>query len=238
MTQHLLQLSHVAKSFTLHNQNGVTLNVLDDVNLCVDAGECIVLDGPSGMGKSTLLKLIYANYRATRGSILLNPQNLPPIELTQATARELIQIRKSTIGYVSQFLRVIPRVSALDVVAEPLIEEANNDPEVIRDARAQAALWLTRLRIPERLWDLPPATFSGGEQQRINIARSMIKPRALLLLDEPTASLDPVNTQTVIEMIQESVALGTAAIGIFHDQQVGNSVATRRINLGSFRKAS
>ncbi len=238
MTQHLLQLSHVAKSFTLHNQNGVTLNVLDDVNLCVDAGECVVLDGPSGMGKSTLLKLIYANYRATRGNILLNAHNQSPIDLTEATARELIQIRKSTIGYVSQFLRVIPRVSALDVVAEPLIEEANNDPEVIRNARAQAALWLTRLRIPERLWDLPPATFSGGEQQRINIARSMIKPRALLLLDEPTASLDPVNTQTVIEMIQESVAQGTAAIGIFHDQQVGNSVATRHINLSSFRKAS
>ena len=238
MTQHLLQISQVAKSFTLHNQNGVTLNVLDDVNLCVDAGECVVLNGPSGMGKSTLLKLIYANYRATRGSILLKPHNQSPVDLTQATARELIHLRKSTIGYVSQFLRVIPRVSALDVVAEPLMEDANNDPDIIREARTKAAHWLTRLRIPERLWELPPATFSGGEQQRINIARSMIKPRALLLLDEPTASLDPVNTQTVIEMIQDSVAQGTAAIGIFHDQQIGNSVATRHINLGSFRKAS
>ena len=237
MTTHLLQLSQVAKTFTLHNQNGVILNVLEDVNLYLDAGECLVLDGPSGMGKSTLLKLIYANYRATRGNIVLNCDNQPPIDLTQASARELIQLRKSTIGYVSQFLRVIPRVSALDVVAEPLIEDANNEPAVIQNAREQAASWLTRLRIPERLWSLPPATFSGGEQQRINIARSMIKPRALLLLDEPTASLDPVNTQTVIEMIQESVAQGTAAIGIFHDQLVGNRVATRRINLASFRKA-
>jgi len=236
MTQHLLELSQVAKSFTLHNQNGVTLNVLEDVNMSVDAGECVVLDGPSGMGKSTLLKLIYANYRATRGKILLNRSEQSQIDLTQATARELIQIRQSTIGYVSQFLRVIPRVSALDVVAEPLVEDASNDPEIIKDAREKAAQWLTRLRIPERLWSLPPATFSGGEQQRINIARSMIKPRALLLLDEPTASLDPVNTQTVIEMIQESVAAGTAAIGIFHDQQVGNSVASRRISLDSFRK--
>jgi alpha-D-ribose 1-methylphosphonate 5-triphosphate synthase subunit PhnL len=190
------------------------------------------------MGKSTLLKLIYANYRATRGNIVLNRDNYPPIDLTQATARELIALRKSTIGYVSQFLRVIPRVSALDVVAEPLIEDANNDAEIIRDARAQAARLLTRLRIPERLWSLPPATFSGGEQQRINIARSMIKPRALLLLDEPTASLDPVNTETVVEMIQESVAQGTTAIGIFHDQQVGNRVATRRINLATFRNAA
>jgi alpha-D-ribose 1-methylphosphonate 5-triphosphate synthase subunit PhnL len=237
MTQHLLQLSQVAKTFILHNQNGVMLNVLEDVNFCLDAGECLVLDGPSGMGKSTLLKLIYANYRATFGNIVLNRDNYPPIDLTQATARELIQLRQSTIGYVSQFLRVIPRVSALDVVAEPLIEDAYNDPAMISRAREQAANWLTRLRIPERLWSLPPATFSGGEQQRINIARSMIKPRALLLLDEPTASLDPVNTQTVIEMIQESVAQGTAAIGIFHDQQVGNRVATRRINLASFRKA-
>jgi alpha-D-ribose 1-methylphosphonate 5-triphosphate synthase subunit PhnL len=238
MTQHLLQLCQVAKTFTLHNQNGVILNVLENVNMSVDAGECLVLDGPSGMGKSTLLKLIYANYRATRGHILLNRDSQSPIDLTQATARELIELRKSTIGYVSQFLRVIPRVSALDIVAEPLIEDANNEPALINRAREQAAGWLTRLRIPERLWDLPPATFSGGEQQRINIARSMIKPRALLLLDEPTASLDPVNTQTVIEMIQESVAQGTAAIGIFHDQQVGNRVATRRINLASFRNAS
>jgi alpha-D-ribose 1-methylphosphonate 5-triphosphate synthase subunit PhnL len=238
MTKHLLQLNRVTKTFTLHNQKGVTLNVLEDVNFYVDAGECLVLDGPSGMGKSTLLKLIYANYRATSGNIILSSANASPLDLTQASARELIQLRKSTIGYVSQFLRVIPRVSALDVVAEPLIEDAKNTPTIIKDAREQAASWLTRLRIPERLWGLPPATFSGGEQQRINIARSMIKPRALLLLDEPTASLDPVNTQTVIEIIQETVAKGTAAIGIFHDQQVGNLVATRRINLASFRKAS
>jgi alpha-D-ribose 1-methylphosphonate 5-triphosphate synthase subunit PhnL len=188
------------------------------------------------MGKSTLLKLIYANYRATRGNIILNRHACPPIDLTQAKARELIQLRKSAIGYVSQFLRVIPRVSALDVVAEPLTEDTDNTAAVIKNARDQAAQWLTRLRIPERLWDLPPATFSGGEQQRINIARSMIKPRVLLLLDEPTASLDPDNTQTVIEMIQETVAAGTAAIGIFHDQKVGNSVATRHISLDSFRK--
>jgi len=238
MTQHLLQLSHISKSFTLHNQNGVTLDVLDDVNLCVDAGECVVLDGPSGMGKSTLLKLIYANYRASAGNIVLKRQNHPPIDLTLASARDLIEIRKSTIGYVSQFLRVIPRVSALDIVAEPLLTEGISEPKATELAREEAAKWLTRLRIPERLWDLPPATFSGGEQQRINIARSLIKPRELLLLDEPTASLDPVNTGTVIEMIQEAVRSGTAAIGIFHDAEVGKSVATRYINLNDFRKAS
>ena len=236
MTQPLLELCGIGKNFVLHNQNGVVLNILDEVNFLVNSGECVVLDGPSGTGKSTLLKLIYANYRATRGQIYFNSPGQEPIDLTQASARELLMLRHNSIGYVSQFLRVIPRVSALDIVAEPLIEVSHNTPEAINSARNTAAQWLTRLRIPERLWNLPPATFSGGEQQRINIARSMIKPRALLLLDEPTASLDPANTQTVIEIIQEAVKMGSAAIGIFHDKHVGDSVATRRINIKAFRK--
>ncbi len=236
MTQPILELCNISKNFVLHNQNGVVLNILDQVNFSVNPGECVVLDGPSGTGKSTLLKLIYANYRATRGQIHFNRPGHEPIDLTQASAREMLMLRHTSIGYVSQFLRVIPRVSALDIVAEPLIEVVHNTPEALEIARNTAAQWLTRLRIPERLWSLPPATFSGGEQQRINIARSMIKPRALLLLDEPTASLDPANTQTVIEIIHEAVSMGSAAIGIFHDQHVGDSVATRRININSFRK--
>lgn len=237
MTRSLLEITQIEKKFTLHNQNGITLNVLENVGFSVNAYECVVLDGPSGMGKSTLLKLIYSNYRATNGSIYLNLPNQGSIDLTQASARKIIELRKSSIGYVSQFLRVIPRVSAIDVVAEPLLEGTEINAETRQQARNKAGQWLTRLRIPERLWDLPPATFSGGEQQRINIARSLIKPRALLLLDEPTASLDPVNTETVIVMIKEAIAAGAAAVGIFHDQHVGQSVATRRINLGSFRNA-
>jgi alpha-D-ribose 1-methylphosphonate 5-triphosphate synthase subunit PhnL len=143
-------------------------------------------------------------------------------------------LRKESIGYVSQFLRVIPRVSALDVVAEALLDDGDS-PEMLLVARAEAGRWLTRLRIPERLWHLPPATFSGGEQQRINIARSMIKPRPLLLLDEPTASLDVENAQTVIELIREANARGAAIVGIFHDAHVGDAVATRRINVADFR---
>mgnify|MGYP002139381235 CR=1 FL=1 len=148
-----------------------------------------------------------------------------------------MQLRRDTVGYVSQFLRVIPRVSALDVVAEPLAEDAGDDPAGIEAARQEARRWLTRLRIPERLWALPPATFSGGEQQRINIARSLIRPRPLLLLDEPTASLDPVNTRTVIELIHEAVARGAAVLGIFHDPEVGAEVATRRIDMSRYRSA-
>jgi alpha-D-ribose 1-methylphosphonate 5-triphosphate synthase subunit PhnL len=238
MNPPILQLQGVSKRFTLHHQNGVELPVLDRVDMSVAAGECVVLAGPSGMGKSTLLKLIYANYRASAGRIMVQPDGATALEVTGASARELVQMRRDTIGYVSQFLRVIPRVSAIDVVAEPLAEDAGEDPGKLAQAREQARHWLARLRIPDNLWHLPPATFSGGEQQRINIARNMIKPRPLLLLDEPTASLDPANTQTVIELIQEAVERGAALVGIFHDARVGEAVATRRVNVADFRSAA
>ena len=233
----MLQMKQVSKRFTLHHQNGAVLQVLNQVDLSVGPGECVVLDGPSGMGKSTLLKLIYANYRATSGQIEVRQANGRVLDLTQASPRELVRMRRDTVGYVSQFLRVIPRVSALDVVAEPLIEDAADQTEAIEAARAQARVWLTRLRIPERLWHLPPATFSGGEQQRINIARNMIKPRPILLLDEPTASLDAANTQTVVDLIREAVDRGAALVGIFHDAHVGAAVATRRVDVTQFRSA-
>jgi alpha-D-ribose 1-methylphosphonate 5-triphosphate synthase subunit PhnL len=233
----MLQMKQVSKRFTLHHQHGAQLQVLHQVDLSVAAGECVVLDGPSGMGKSTLLKLIYANYRATSGQIELTQADGTVLELTQASPRELVRMRRDTVGYVSQFLRVIPRVSALDVVAESLMDDTTDQAQAIEAAREQARVWLTRLRIPERLWPLPPATFSGGEQQRVNIARNMIKPRPVLLLDEPTASLDAANTQTVIELIQEAVARGTAVVGIFHDAHVGQAVATRRVDVAQFRKS-
>jgi alpha-D-ribose 1-methylphosphonate 5-triphosphate synthase subunit PhnL len=234
----MLQMKQVSKRFTLHHQNGAELQVLNQVDISLSAGECVVLDGPSGMGKSTLLKLMYANYRATSGQIEVQQADGSLLELTQASPRELVRMRRDTMGYVSQFLRVIPRVSALDVVAEPLIEDGAEQAPAIEAAREQARMWLTRLRIPEGLWHLPPATFSGGEQQRINIARNMIKPRPILLLDEPTASLDAANTQPVIDLIQEAVARGAALVGIFHDAHVGAAVATRRLDVAQFRSAT
>lgn len=234
-TPPVLSLRGVVKHFTLHHQHGTVLPVFDQVELDLRAGECVVLDGPSGMGKSTLLKLVYANYRATKGEIWVQAADGTRVDVAQATPRELIALRRHTIGYVSQFLRVIPRVSALDVVAEPLVEDAAGDTAALERARAQAGEWLQRLRIPERLWSLPPATFSGGEQQRVNIARSLIKPRHLLLLDEPTASLDAANTQTVIELIREARARGAALLGIFHDRAVADAVATRRVPVATFR---
>ena len=233
----MLQLKKVTKKFTLHHQHGAQLNVLNAVDMTVSKGECVVLDGPSGMGKSTLLKLIYANYRASSGEIEVLQADGSTLELTKADPRELVRMRRYTVGYVSQFLRVIPRVSALDVVAEPLIEDVAHDIAAIEEAREIARALLTRLRIPESLWELPPATFSGGEQQRINIARNMIKPRPILLLDEPTASLDAANTQTVIDLIQEALARGAALVGIFHDANVGHAVATRHVDITQFRNA-
>ena len=233
----MLQLKRVTKQFTLHHQHGVQLNVLNNVDMSVSSGECVVLDGPSGMGKSTLLKLIYANYRASSGEIEVRQADGSTLELTKADPRELVRMRRHTVGYVSQFLRVIPRVSALDVVAEPLIEDVAHDIAAVEKAREIARALLTRLRIPESLWELPPATFSGGEQQRINIARNIIKPQPILLLDEPTASLDAANTQTVIDLIHEALARGAALVGIFHDAHVGKAVATRHIDVTQFRSA-
>ncbi len=229
-TQPMLQMNKLSKQFLLHLQNSTALTVLQNFNLTLSPGECVRLSGPSGMGKSTILKLAYGNYRASAGEILVRDTDGQYIDMTQASARAVLHLRAHSMGYVSQFLRVIPRVAAIDIVAEPLLE--NGLDLVSREqAREQAAHWLTRLRIPEALWQLPPATFSGGEQQRINLARSFIKPRPLLLLDEPTASLDPVNTQTVIEMIVQARAQGVAILGIFHDDTVAQQVVSRTVSM-------
>ncbi len=234
----VLSMRGVSKCFTLHHQHGTVLQVFDEVNLDVHAGECVVLDGSSGMGKSTLLKLVYANYRPTAGEILVQTGGGAAINVSDASDRALLALRRDTIGYVSQFLRVIPRVSALDVVAEPLTDAGAGDAWLLEAAREEARQWLARLRISERLWSLPPATFSGGEQQRINIARSLIRPKPLLLLDEPTASLDAANIRTVIELITEARSGGAAVLGIFHDAAVADAVATRRVPVASFRRAA
>ncbi|MCM0036596.1 MAG: phosphonate C-P lyase system protein PhnL [Burkholderiaceae bacterium] len=229
-TQPMLQMNKLSKQFLLHLQNSTALTVLQNFNLTLSPGECVRLSGPSGMGKSTILKLAYGNYRASAGEILVRDTDGQYIDMTQASARAVLHLRAHSMGYVSQFLRVIPRVAAIDIVAEPLLE---NGLELMsrEQAREEAAHWLTRLRIPEALWQLPPATFSGGEQQRINLARSFIKPRPLLLLDEPTASLDPVNTQTVIEMIIQAREQGVAILGIFHDDAVAQEVVSRTVSM-------
>lgn len=220
----MLQAMGIGKSFTLHLQHGLCLDVLRDAELVVHAGECLTLSGPSGSGKSTLLKALYGNYLVDRGAILVRHQGTL-IDLARATAEQVLSVRHSTIGYVAQFLRAIPRIATIDLIAEPLLDRGCEQHE----ARLRAAALLERLGIPSRLHSLPPATFSGGEQQRVNLARSFICPWPILLLDEPTASLDAANRDSVIQLIREAKAQGCAVIGIFHDSVVQAAISNRTL---------
>ena len=217
-----LRTEGLTKSFTLHLQGGTHIPVLGNVDLVVNAGECVALWGPSGAGKSTLMRCLYGNYGAGTGRILLRHRG-KDLDLVTADPRAVIEARRETLGYVSQFLRVIPRVATRDIVAEPMI--ARGVPK--DEALARATALLTRLNLPERLHGLPPATFSGGEQQRVNLARGFAPGYPVLLLDEPTASLDAANRAIVISLINEAKANGTAIIGIFHDAEVREAVADR-----------
>jgi alpha-D-ribose 1-methylphosphonate 5-triphosphate synthase subunit PhnL len=212
----------LGKSFCLHLQGSIRIPVLEHVDFSVAPGECVALAGPSGAGKSTLMRCLYGNYGAEEGRIHIRHEG-QEVELTAADARAMREIRRQTLGYVSQFLRVIPRIGALDIVAEPLIARGAA-PDA---ARARAEELLLRLNLPPRLHHLPPATFSGGEQQRVNLARGFAPGYPILLLDEPTASLDAANREVVIALIAEAKAAGTAIIGIFHDMEVRNRVADR-----------
>jgi alpha-D-ribose 1-methylphosphonate 5-triphosphate synthase subunit PhnL len=221
----MIDVRNLGKSFTLHNQGGVTIPVIEGAGFSVAPGECVALTGESGAGKSTVMRILYGNYLAQAGEVRIGG-----LDITKAAPREILKLRRETLGYVSQFLRVVPRVPTLDVVAEPLLalgvaEEA---------ARDRARELLTRLRIPEALWTLSPTTFSGGEQQRVNIARGFVHGYPALLLDEPTASLDKQNRETVLSLIEEARGRGAAIVGIFHDLEARARVATREIDVTGF----
>jgi alpha-D-ribose 1-methylphosphonate 5-triphosphate synthase subunit PhnL len=222
----MIEVRNLGKSFTLHNQGGVAIPVLAGADFTVAPGECVALTGESGAGKSTVMRILYGNYLAAPGSSV----RIGGLEMTRAAPREILKLRRETLGYVSQFLRVVPRVPTVDVVAEPLLAVGCAEDE----ARARAEGLLDRLRIPPALWSLSPTTFSGGEQQRVNIARGFIHPYPAMLLDEPTASLDPTNRETVLSLIEEAKARGAAIVGIFHDVAARNRVADREIDVSRF----
>ena len=230
-----LVVSEVAKSFTMHLRDGIRLPVVSGVSFSVRKGECVVLGGPSGVGKSSILKMLYCNYAVDAGKILIEHQGRL-VDLADAAPRAVLEVRRDTLGYVSQFLRVVPRVPALDVVAEPLLARGIDQLE----AREKASDLLARLNLPRELWQLPPATFSGGEQQRVNIARGFITDHTILLLDEPTASLDAKNRRVVIDLIAAKKTEGVALLGIFHDEEVRDAVADRILDVSAFspRKAA
>ncbi|MFC3125833.1 phosphonate C-P lyase system protein PhnL [Pseudoroseomonas globiformis] len=220
----MISVTGLTKYFRLHLQNGTTIPVLHDVHMEVADGECIALSGPSGAGKSTLMRCLYGNYGICEGSILVHHQG-NDISISDALPRTIEEVRRYTLGYVSQFLRVIPRVSTLDIVAQPMMDQGMDDAA----AYQRASEFLLRLNLPRRLHNLPPATFSGGEQQRVNLARGFAASYPVLLLDEPTASLDPANRDVVLDMIEEARHSGAAIVGIFHDADVRDRVATRFI---------
>lgn len=224
-----LIVSEVAKSFTMHLRGGLVLPVVANVSFAVAAGECVVLGGPSGIGKSSILKMLYGNYAVDQGQILVNHGGRI-VDIASADPRTVLEVRRSTLGYVSQFLRTVPRVSTLDVVAEPLVARGVQADE----ARERASELLSRLNLPRDLWQLPPSTFSGGEQQRVNIARGFITDHAVLLLDEPTASLDAANRAVVVSMIRAKKDAGVALLGIFHDEEVREAVADRILDVMQF----
>lgn len=230
-----LIVSEVSKSFTMHLRGGLVLPVVSNVSFSIASGECVVLGGPSGIGKSSVLKMLYGNYAVDHGQILVNHAGRI-VDIASADPRTVLEVRRGTLGYVSQFLRTVPRVSTLDVVAEPLVARG-----VAADlARERASELLSRLNLPRDLWQLPPSTFSGGEQQRVNIARGFITDHAVLLLDEPTASLDAANRAVVVSMIRAKKEAGVALLGIFHDEEVREAVADRILDVMQFspRKAA
>jgi alpha-D-ribose 1-methylphosphonate 5-triphosphate synthase subunit PhnL len=229
----IIELAGVAKTFTMHLQGGVRLPVVAGVSFAVAPGECLALVGPSGTGKSSILKMIFGNYRCDAGSIRIHHDGAVT-DVAQADPRRLLALRRRTIGYVSQFLRAVPRVPAVDVVAEPLIASGVARPA----ARTSARELLARLNVPERLWNLPPATFSGGEQQRINIARGFLPDCAVLLLDEPTASLDARNSDVVVDLIAEKKRRGTAIVTIVHDEDIRRRIADLTIDVSLFSVAA
>ena len=221
----MIELKDVSKTFTLHNQGSAVIEVINNVSFAVAKGECVALTGASGAGKSTLMRMIYGNYMTQKGEIRIGD-----LDLVQAEPREVIKLRRDVLGYVSQFLRVVPRVPTRDVVAEPLRALGVSAEE----AQARAEALLHKLNIPQRLWSLSPTTFSGGEQQRVNIARGFAHTYPAMLLDEPTASLDAANREVVLSLIEEAKARGVAIIGIFHDEAARERVCDREIDVSRF----
>jgi alpha-D-ribose 1-methylphosphonate 5-triphosphate synthase subunit PhnL len=218
----MICIENLSKSFTLHNQGSAVIPVMAGASLTVQPGECVGLTGQSGAGKSTLMRMVYGNYLTAGGRLMVGDT-----DVATAEPRQIIALRRQTLGYVSQFLRVVPRVPTLDVVAEPLLALGTPSDQ----ARDRAAILLQRLNIPERLWTLSPTTFSGGEQQRVNIARGFAHAYPALLLDEPTASLDATNREVVLALIEEAKARGAAILGIFHDEAARARVCDRLVDV-------
>jgi alpha-D-ribose 1-methylphosphonate 5-triphosphate synthase subunit PhnL len=224
----MLQVRNVHKEFILHVQGNKQITSFRDISFDVSQGQFLAIVGPSGIGKSSLLKCIYRTYRTSHGDIWYQAKDGRKINLAYADDHEIIQLRKQEMGYISQFFHVIPRISTIELITDGLVTRGYGRAAALEKAEK----YLTRVRIPSSLWDMYPSTFSGGEKQRINIIQALITEPRLLLLDEPTASLDPLTKQEVITLIQELKQKGTAMIGIFHDYETIEQLADIQYDLG------
>lgn len=222
----LLEIKSLSKMFDLHNL-GKHIRAVDHVDIQLKPGEFVGITGKSGSGKSTILKCIYGTYRIQQGSIWYYSKKFGPINLAEATDRELLYLRKHEIGYVSQFLNVMPRTTARQLVKQAILE-MGDDPEV---AEKESEKILAHFELDQELWDSYPTTFSGGEKLRLNIARAMVKKPRLLLLDEPTASLDHDSKMKVKLLIEQLMKEGTTMLGIFHDLEFMQNLCDREYNM-------
>ncbi|WP_289142854.1 phosphonate C-P lyase system protein PhnL [uncultured Brevibacillus sp.] len=228
--ENILTIKNIAKSFTLHNVNK-HIKAIDDIDIYVREGEFVGITGKSGSGKSTVLKCIYRTYLPQSGSIWYDSKKYGPIDLAYATERQIIDLRKNEIGYVSQFLHVMPRTTARELVQQAILEMGHGR----ESAEQEAEKMLRHFELDPALWDSYPATFSGGEKLRLNIARAMVKRPRLLLLDEPTASLDNSSKVKVRELMEQLMAEGTTMLGIFHDLEFMKNLCHREYNMQNGR---
>ena len=222
----LLKIENLSKNFYLHSQ-GKRINSCQNISFSVEKGEFIGIVGTSGAGKSTILKCIHRTYLPRQGEILYESNAYGLINLAEASEREILHLRKYEIGYVSQFLNVMPRTTAKEHVMSALIE-MNEDP---KRAETAAEEMLAYFKLPENLWDIYPNTFSGGERLRLNLAHTMVKHPRLMLLDEPTASLDNKTKLLVKDMLIRLKNKEKSMIGIFHDLEFMEGVCDSVFNL-------
>ena len=226
----ILDIDDVSKTFEMHILEDKTVPGLADVSFGVDEGEFVAIVGESGSGKSSLLKCIYRTYEPSTGQIRFRTSE-GTVDLANCPDREVLGVRGDELGYASQFLDEIPRVSAVDVVARPMIEQGVDREQ----ARTQARELLTALDLPEELFDAYPATFSGGERQRVNFARAIGPQPRLLLLDEPTGALDPETRASALELLESYLPASTTVLGVFHNYDVVRQVADRVVELDDAR---
>jgi alpha-D-ribose 1-methylphosphonate 5-triphosphate synthase subunit PhnL len=223
----MLSVRNLAKHFTMHIRGNAVIPGFAGVSFDASAGSLLAITGPSGTGKSSLLKCVYRTYIPSAGEIFYTAKDGSRVDLAAADDWEILKLRRGEIGYVSQFFRVMPRVSALETLMEPLISRGTSREEALDKARDM----LSRVGLGRTLWDMYPATFSGGEKQRLNILHAVITKPRLLLLDEPTASLDKGYKTRILRMILDLKAEGAAMIGVFHDRDALLALSDTRYDL-------